>query len=236
MTRKDQFRVLSLVADAIGQTMGPHCEVVVHDLSRPDRSIVEIANGHVTGRKVGDPMPDRDLFELARRGEGQAAVVGWRGHTADGRPLRSTTVFLRDPNGHPYAAFGINLDLSLVETVHAEATYLLEHSNYEKKGPIAPGAMGNMLRELVTEAVQSTGKAMGQLDRQDRIKIARHLEERGAFVIRGSVASTARMLGVSRVAMYTYIDEARHQLLPATARQPEGDGFQVAGVQRGRAS
>ena len=43
-------------AKGIASKFGPNCEVVVHDLATndPERSIVAIENGHVTGRKVGD--------------------------------------------------------------------------------------------------------------------------------------------------------------------------------------
>lgn len=210
MGAKEELRLLARLADAVGQTFGPYCEVVVHDLTRPGRSIVAIANGHVTGRKVGDPMPDGQLFEMAKQYPDDT-VVGWRGHTSDGRSLRSTTVFLRNPDGHPYAALGINLDLSLVEKLHAESAYLLEHSNYERKGAIGPGTVRDMLSQLLTDAAKETGKAIAQFDREDRVRVAFYLEERGAFVIRGSVATAARILGVSRVAMYTYIEEARQR-------------------------
>jgi predicted transcriptional regulator YheO len=54
--RKDELRALALLGNAIGQTFGPYCDMVTDGLD----SIVEIANGHVTGRKACDQMPDRD--------------------------------------------------------------------------------------------------------------------------------------------------------------------------------
>ena len=154
-------------------------------------------------------MPNGELFELAKQYPSRDAVIGWRGHTADGRLLRSTTVFVRNADGHPIAALGINLDLSLVEKNHAQSTYLLRHSSYERRQAIAAGTVRDLLRQLLEEAAQETGKAIAQFGREDRIRVALYLEERGAFVIRGSVAAAARILGVSRVAMYTYIEEAR---------------------------
>ena len=41
------------VADMIAGTFGNSCEVVVHDLSKPESSVVHVANGSVTGRQVG---------------------------------------------------------------------------------------------------------------------------------------------------------------------------------------
>ena len=41
------------VADLIAQTFGPDCEVVLHDLSTPQKSVVYTVNNQVTGRQLG---------------------------------------------------------------------------------------------------------------------------------------------------------------------------------------
>ena len=41
------------IADMIAGTFGRDCEVAVHDLEHPERSVVYVANGSVTGRKEG---------------------------------------------------------------------------------------------------------------------------------------------------------------------------------------
>ncbi|WP_295753632.1 PAS domain-containing protein, partial [uncultured Oscillibacter sp.] len=53
-TENSKLELLRQVAAGIAAQFGSDCEVAIHDLSRdPDRSIVFIANGHVSGRKVG---------------------------------------------------------------------------------------------------------------------------------------------------------------------------------------
>ena len=41
------------VANMLTQTFGKSCEVVIHDLTQPESSVVYVANGAVTGRKEG---------------------------------------------------------------------------------------------------------------------------------------------------------------------------------------
>jgi len=36
------------LVDALAETFGKNCEVVLHDFSKPDQSIIKIANGHLT--------------------------------------------------------------------------------------------------------------------------------------------------------------------------------------------
>ena len=44
------------LARMLAQTFGQDCEVVLHDLENPAHSVVYVANGVVTGRKVGDKV------------------------------------------------------------------------------------------------------------------------------------------------------------------------------------
>jgi len=44
---------VSKLVDALGQTFGKYCEIVVHDFNSPESSIIAIANGALTGREVG---------------------------------------------------------------------------------------------------------------------------------------------------------------------------------------
>ena len=49
--------LLERLAEGIVAVVGTHCEVVVHDLSDPEHSVVVVA-GDVTHRKPGAPVPD----------------------------------------------------------------------------------------------------------------------------------------------------------------------------------
>lgn len=41
------------LTEFLGHTLGPDYEVALHDLTDRNRSIVAIANSHVSGRKLG---------------------------------------------------------------------------------------------------------------------------------------------------------------------------------------
>lgn len=42
----------------LGAALGKDCEVVLHDLRYPDESVIAIANGDISSRKVGAPATD----------------------------------------------------------------------------------------------------------------------------------------------------------------------------------
>jgi len=49
------------LAKTIAEMFGKKCEVLIHDFSNPQHSIIAIENGPVTGRKIGDPITDLAL-------------------------------------------------------------------------------------------------------------------------------------------------------------------------------
>ena len=49
------------LVDLLADLFGSNCEVVLHDIKNPERSIVKIRNGHITSRKRGGPITDLGL-------------------------------------------------------------------------------------------------------------------------------------------------------------------------------
>ena len=52
------------VVKGLGTILGRDCEVLLHDVSHPESSIIACENGHVSGRAVGSPMTDFGLIML----------------------------------------------------------------------------------------------------------------------------------------------------------------------------
>src|SRR5215469_7794856 len=101
---------VSRLADALGQTVGKFCEVVVHDFSSPESSIIAIANGSLTGRQVGDTL-DALGFQLLKT-HPASDLLNYAAKTKDGKELRSSSIFLRDEKGQIFGALCINVDVS----------------------------------------------------------------------------------------------------------------------------
>lgn len=83
--------------DFLGAALGSATEVALHDLTDPSHSIVKIVNGHVSGRAVGAPATAFSLkmAEQLERSE-DCFVSDYVSTTADGRPLQSSSFFIRD--------------------------------------------------------------------------------------------------------------------------------------------
>ena len=105
------------LVEFLGKAMGPNTEIVLHDLDVPDKSIMAIANGHISGRQLGGPVTDFALWFMK---QGDAAAIpmmtGYRAVNAEGKICRSSSYFIRDDSGHMRGMLCINVDVS--ELVH----------------------------------------------------------------------------------------------------------------------
>ena len=55
------------LTEFLGQALGPDYEVALHDLTDKNRSIIAIANNHVSGREIGAPLTNVALKILMDR-------------------------------------------------------------------------------------------------------------------------------------------------------------------------
>ncbi len=214
---------LKPIVYAIAETIGRNCEVILHDLSDPEPSIIAIANGHVTGRKEGDSITDLAL-EYIRRGPKKGdRLVNYATKSPDGRPLKSTTVFLRNEDGVIIGFLCINMDISQASVAKAFLEDLTQVTNLEPSGEeSSPGTfapnIGQLLRTAITRAVEDVGKPPNFMGREDKLRVVSALDEKGMFLIKGAVEKVAEALGVSRYSVYNYLDEVRAR----EARAPSG--------------
>lgn len=70
-----------------------------------------------------------------------------------------------------------------------------------------PGAeLTDALDRLIADVETELGGRLPELDRADKQRAVRLLEERGAFTLRKSVEAVAKALGVSRFTVYNYLN------------------------------
>ncbi len=196
---------VSRLVSALGQTFGKYCEIVVHDFSSPERSIIAI-EGDLTGREVGDTL-DALGFQLLKT-HPASDLLNYRTKTKEGKELRSSSVFLRDEKGQIFGALCVNIDVSgllkaqefLQEALGSTSTTIDERFEH---------SVDEVLENLIQNAISSIGKKTADMTRDDKVAIVAYLEAKGAFLIRYSVERVADLLGMTKYTIYNYLDEIR---------------------------
>jgi len=115
---KSELKKYIPLVKTIAEMFGKKCEVVLHNFSEPQKSIIAIENGQVTGRKVGDPITDLALSIWRENGykkEKTDRIVNYKTKSKDGKILKSSTVFIRNNQKKIIGCICINYDI----TVHS---------------------------------------------------------------------------------------------------------------------
>ena len=119
--------VIKKIMDLLEKQFGRNCEVVLHDLTKDyNHTIIDIRNGHVTGRKIGDCGSNLGL-EVLRGSVVNGDRYNYITHTKDGKVLRSSSVYFYNDNNKVIGSLCINLDIT--EELRFE-NYLKARNNY----------------------------------------------------------------------------------------------------------
>ena len=208
--RQEIFEVLKEVGAAIVKTFGDSCEVVLHDLTQLDSSIIWIC-GSVTGREIGGPLTDLGLARL-RAGD-VSPLYSYTTYTEDGKALKSSSIFLVDRDGKPFGALCINFDLSALLACEGALCKATARENIDDvKGTFSRG-VSDMLAAMVMESVAEIGKPIELMQMADKVRLVAilDLDRKGAFHLRKAVPFLASRLGVSRYTVYNYLKQARRE-------------------------
>lgn len=203
------------LVEGIANTFGKNCEVVLHDVRNPDRSIVAIANGHVTNRIVGGPMSEYGLLAL-RRGDFSSHRVNYMKKTGDGRILKSSSLYIKDENGELIGYLCINYDISELKVIKSILNDFTNIYDLEQEGSsdtdIYGGTINEVLARIVDKTLESTGKPVAFLSKEEKVHMVQLLETKGVFLVKGAIDYVAKVLCVSRYTIYNYLDEIRVEI------------------------
>ena len=215
-----RLEMLKQIARALSAQFGPNCEVVIHDLTArdPERSIVYIVNGHVTGRRLGDGPSTVVMEQLLHAQEDPTDHLGYLTRTPDGKILKSSTVYIRDGRGRVSAILAINYDISsllMVENAIGSMVHTVEEEARGHEERITVLNVSDLLEDLIEQSVALVGKPVALMNKDDKVRAIQFLSRHGAFLVTKSGDKVAKHFGISKYTLYSYIDlkqeEKRHE-------------------------
>jgi len=198
---------LKLVVDGVAKAFGSRCEVVLHDLTHLDRTIIKIVNGHVTRRTVGDTISEQGLKQF--KNFPNVNLHSSLTATKDGRHLKSTTMVSKNDKGQSILALSINFDVTDMMSFNMamrDMFGITDEGLREELVDTFGGEVVSTLNEIADNVIQRAGKTIPAMTRRGRIEIVRQLENQGYFLIKGAVKFIAGKLNVSASAIYGYLD------------------------------
>jgi predicted transcriptional regulator YheO len=208
MSSDEIIEITRPMVDFLAEVLGDLAEVVLHDLRDPEHSVVAIRNGHISGRREGDSLTDYAL-EVLRESKGQPYKVNYKGVLEDGRPLRLSSLFIKDPStGEPVAMLSINLDISRVQDAYKMlGSFLNISKNGEEASPPHPihFSIENLMHQQMDQVLSSRGIPPSRMTAEEKKSVVEELDRKGIFLLKGAVAEAARRLEVSEQTIYRYL-------------------------------
>lgn len=203
------FILLKQIAIGIEKLFTPYCEVVIHDFTDLEKSIIHI-EGNISGRKVGGAATDL-LLTQARNGNTVKDFYNYQTFLPNGRNMKSCTMFLRNENDVTYGAFCINLDISVFASFHRFLGEFLSVDVDSEVNETLSDDIYSTIQAILRSAVIDVGAELPIMSKEDKIELIARLDEKGAFQVKKAVPLIAEELGLSRSTIYNYLTEAREK-------------------------
>jgi predicted transcriptional regulator YheO len=204
------------IADFLGEVLGENTEIILHDLTNYQKSIVYIINGNISGRKIGDSITDLMLdFILSESKGNKQFICNYNSKNVEGKLLYSSTYFIRDDSNKIVGALGLNSDYQDVKNSLSFLTSLLPNYVDDKIASL------NIIKEnLSSDGQELTLNKIDAIINQfnviptrmtpkEKTEVISALNECGIFNIRGSVQEVATKLQMSEPSIYRYIKKIK---------------------------
>lgn len=199
------------VADGLARHFGNDCEICIHDLAaaEPEHTIVYIINGHVSGRKIGDSASKVVLesLEMIKKGVLPSNHLAYLTHTASGKTLKSSTMYIKDLNGQYRYILSINYDITSFISMEAALRNLTaaEADSDAAHASSIPVNVNELLDSMLEQSVQLIGKAPALMTKDEKIRAIQFLNDAGVFLITKSGDKVSNFFGISKFTLYSYI-------------------------------
>ncbi|MDN6883581.1 helix-turn-helix transcriptional regulator [Variovorax sp. CAN2819] len=201
---KQLLEMLSNMAEGLGQTFAPFCEVVVHDLSNPRNAIYAIENS-LSGREVGESVTELGLARI-RDPEFPAVIANYANTFPDGRKVKSTSIGIKDESGEYVAALCLNVDLTLFQSFQSAISQFTRIDDKEVHEHLEAGGGGNhsdRIHARIDEFAAARATTPRSLKPADRKQLVQELKKAGMLEVRRGAEIAAAHMGVSRATVYS---------------------------------
>lgn len=201
----------------LAQALGENVEIALHDMTCQDGPIVALANGQ-SGREVGSKLTNlgKHIIEEKQYLE-QDFVMNYKSLSQDGKLLRSSSYFIKDPEGNLVGMLCVNVNISDYAYINQVLQRILGISTksemeYEMENPIE--ILSNDLQTTISQYCQEALNDMGcfdssRLTAKEKQHVVEYLNKKGVFQMKGAIHIVANVIHSSTPTIYRYLQNIR---------------------------
>lgn len=210
MTDREALQVYIGLVPFLAEVCGAGSEIVVHDMTDPEHSLVAIENA-ISGREIGNPLTDlaREVAEKSAYTDADY-LTNYSGRTKNGLFL-SSTYFIKN-EGRLIGLLCINKDIDSVHQVSIALDHLMEQFNLRIPHESAlsenlESPVESIMHTRITEVINQSGVSPARMSMDEKIAVVHRLNESGVMSIKGAVAEVASQLSISVPTVYRYMNK-----------------------------
>ena len=202
----------------LGKVMGQDYEIVLHDLTNMDNSVVAVANGHVSGRKLGSPMNENGLRLIKSEAwKEHQEFIRYRGYSKKTDRLLCFTRFVMNEAGEPIGMLCINYDYDANQKlldrlagqlgIAALPDEVESEKIFQKDTEKFPDSMEEVVYAICNNVMAEVAVPADRLSQEEKIAIVEKLDAKGVFLFKGAVSLVAGRLQTSEATIYRYLSK-----------------------------
>lgn len=217
---KQYIPLVHFIADIIGES----CEVVLHDVTNPDESIIEVVNGHLSGRKVGGHLTDLALKILQEKKYMEKHFISnYKGNSKNNQTFRSSSYFIKDEHNNIIGMLCVNIDISnmvkardlldsmiMMGNTNMSDDAEKSHSNLELDiSENLEENLDSLLSSLITGVLLEYEVSPERMSPDEKMEVIKKLNDKGVFLLKGGVSEVAKHLKASEATIYRYLNKVK---------------------------
>ncbi|MFA5523929.1 MAG: helix-turn-helix domain-containing protein [Tissierellales bacterium] len=209
----DLTKNLTSFADSLGNLFGPNCEVSLFIMKGSNHELKYSVNNQVTFRKYREHMNHYEL-EALNKAKSHNGYTVFSYTTKGGQSIKAALSLIDSGSKEEQIIAVVSFDLTdflLAKNAFQRFSAMdnISEVNSGEKGANSIENITTLLERLVSDVVNEVGKPISYLSKEEKVKIVNILDNKGVFLIKGSVEYVAEKLCVSRYTIYNYLEEIR---------------------------
>lgn len=218
MTNQEILNVYRPLVNFLGSALGENIEVVLHDFSNPEHSIIAIAHGHHSGRKIGDPMTD---FAIEVKNEKLYKSADFKANyraVSKEKEYLSSSYYIK--NGEELIGMlCLNSNMHSANQFMEVTKRLFQDMNMgfiikgekdkDKIEETLDVPIVSLAKSIIETTIMNYDVTPERMSRDEKMQIVWELDDQGVTQMKGAVFEIAKQLKISESTIYRYISKRK---------------------------
>ena len=196
----------------LGEFLGDDTEIVVSNAETMKISFIQ--NAFDTSKKVGSSLPEIEKHIIDKKlFKEKEYIINFRSFSLNKERLRSASYFVKNHSGKLTNIITINYKVDkLIEFRHTLNQLINGIDDQNNEENQFQESLDHSFIDLMEETIQNTISQFEvppeRLSSSEKMKLVQLLDQKGVFLLKGSVSKLAETLYTSETSIYRYIKDA----------------------------